>query len=102
MRRAMDIRVLVLVEPTDTVDPALRLLRCRRVIEPHKRLAVYALIEDGKIAPCTAQVKETARQLQIVNEIGIVIRAARGNAAAALEQRARVLKEVKRRCGMDQ
>src|SRR5262245_888343 len=40
MRAAVNVGVLVLVEERDAIDDALRLLRRRTVVEPHKRAAV--------------------------------------------------------------
>ena len=57
MRRAVNIRVLMLVEIFQSVDNGLRLLRRRGVIEPDERLAVDCLVEDRKIAADGVDIK---------------------------------------------
>ena len=48
--RAVDVRVLVLVEVGDPIDHALRLLRRRGVVEPHEPSAVHDFVQDGEVA----------------------------------------------------
>src|SRR5262249_41750130 len=46
VRRAVDVRVLVLVEMLQTIDDRLGLLGRRAVVEPDQRAAVHLLLED--------------------------------------------------------
>jgi hypothetical protein len=63
MRRAMDVRVLVLVEVRDAVDHRLRLVRGGRVVEPHQLLAVDALLQDREVAAHGVDVERRMRPL---------------------------------------
>ena len=51
MRGAVDVRVFVLVKIRDAVDDGLRLVGRGGVVEPHQRLAVHPLAQDGEVAP---------------------------------------------------
>ena len=55
--RAVNVRVLVLIEIFEPLDDRSRLLRRRRVVEPYERAAVDRLVEDGKIAAYSADIK---------------------------------------------
>src|SRR5262249_52350132 len=49
VRGAVDVRVFVLVEEGEAIDDRLRLLRRRRVVEPHEALSAHRLAEDREL-----------------------------------------------------
>ena len=70
VRRAVDVRVLFLVEARDAVDHALRLLRGRGVVEPHQRPSIHGLLQDREVASHGLGLEHPPAGAQIRDDVG--------------------------------
>ena len=62
VRRAVNVRVLVLVEIFKPINDRPRLLRRRRVVEPDQRTAVDRFVEDWEVAADRVDVEALVRR----------------------------------------
>ena len=77
VRGAMDVGVLVLVEVREPVEHGLRLLRGRRVVQPHQRFSVDPFGQDGEVPADEldierrVRVRERQRRRPVTGEVGV-------------------------------
>ena len=84
VRGTVHVRILALVELRQAIDDGLRLLRRRRVVEPHEPLAADGLRQDGELALEHVGVERRAAAL----------RAQRANGGVSVQARSSKLRSV--------